>query len=182
MPHCHPSDIILRAVEPEDVDSLYLWENCDESFAHGALRAPLSRHQLWEYAQNYDADPTRGELKLIVSSPDNRRPLGIVDLYDIDLRHGHAMVAVYVASDNRRRRFALNALKRVENYCLNVLSLSTLAAMVAHDNLPSLSLFNKAGYSQAGSLSGWLRRPEGDVDVAIFQKQLTGSAMPRQPR
>ncbi len=49
--------ITLRAVEPTDVDCLYIWENDPSLWPHGSTRAPLSRFQLSEYATGYDADP-----------------------------------------------------------------------------------------------------------------------------
>ena len=51
--------IYLRAPEPEDVDRLFLWENDSEDGLHGHwARAPLSRFQIWEYVNSYDANPT----------------------------------------------------------------------------------------------------------------------------
>ena len=50
--------IYLRAPEPEDVDRLFLWENDSEDGLHGHwARAPLSRFQIWEYVNSYDANP-----------------------------------------------------------------------------------------------------------------------------
>lgn len=71
-------EVRLRALEPEDVDRLYIWENDRDMWPFGGTRAPLSRHQLWEYATNYDANPfAAGQLRLIIehaTAPDNALP------------------------------------------------------------------------------------------------------------
>lgn len=71
-------EVRLRALEPEDVDRLYIWENDRDMWPFGGTRAPLSRHQLWEYATNYDANPfAAGQLRLIIehaTAPDNAIP------------------------------------------------------------------------------------------------------------
>lgn len=71
-------EVRLRALEPEDVDRLYIWENDRDMWPFGGTRAPLSRHQLWEYATNYDANPfAAGQLRLIIelaAAPDNALP------------------------------------------------------------------------------------------------------------
>lgn len=71
-------EVRLRALEPEDVDRLYIWENDRDIWPFGGTRAPLSRHQLWEYATNYDANPfAAGQLRLIIelaTTPDNALP------------------------------------------------------------------------------------------------------------
>lgn len=71
-------EVRLRALEPEDVDRLYIWENDRDMWPFGGTRAPLSRHQLWEYATNYDANPfAAGQLRLIIehaTATDNALP------------------------------------------------------------------------------------------------------------
>lgn len=71
-------EVRLRALEPEDVDRLYIWENDRDMWPFGGTSAPLSRHQLWEYATNYDANPfAAGQLRLIIehaTAPDNAIP------------------------------------------------------------------------------------------------------------
>ena len=61
------STLRLRALEPGDVDTLYLWENSPDMWEYGFFIAPYSRHQLWEYVRDYDADPLRsGQLRLMI--------------------------------------------------------------------------------------------------------------------
>lgn len=194
-------EVRLRALEPEDVDRLYIWENDRDMWPFGGTRAPLSRHQLWEYATNYDANPfAAGQLRLIIelaTAPDNAIPqssqssqytqssqnsqnsqsspipCGIIDLYDIDPVNSRAMVGIMVAPQWRSRGIATRALELVGEYCRDTLGLATIASEVASDNLPSIRLFGgKAAYRQVGERPSWYRRRERFVSALLFQKQL----------
>lgn len=194
-------EVRLRALEPEDVDRLYIWENDRDMWPFGGTSAPLSRHQLWEYATNYDANPfAAGQLRLIIehaTAPDNAIPqssqssqssqnsqsshnsqsslipCGIIDLYDIDPVNSRAMVGIMVAPQWRSRGIATRALELVGEYCRDILGLATIASEVASDNLPSIRLFGeKAAYRQVGERPSWYRRGERFVSALLFQKQL----------
>lgn len=60
--------ISLRAPEQSDVDRLFLWENDPALFESLPYAAPVSRMQVWEYINSYNADPfaTR-ELRLMIT-------------------------------------------------------------------------------------------------------------------
>lgn len=170
-------DIILRAPEPSDVDRLYIWENTPEMWPFGSFMAPMSRHQLWEYVRNYDANPlASGQLRLIIDFPAENRTettsAGIIDLYDIDAKNSRAFVGIMIAPIHRRKGIARGALEKLDEYCLTCLGLRLLAAEVASDNQPSLNLFTSAGYSLTGRRPSWFRRGNSFVSCTQFQKQL----------
>lgn len=59
--------IELRAVEPEDLDALYRWENDSSLWIYGSTVSPFSRYLLKQYIENYTADITRDkQLRLII--------------------------------------------------------------------------------------------------------------------
>lgn len=181
MPHIH--QIRLRAPEPADLDMLYLWENDPEIWCHGITGAPYSRHQLWEYLQNYDADPFRsGQLRLIMETvatdigniaESGSIAVGCVDLYDIDPRNRHAWVGILTSPTHRRYGFATKGLCQLKAYCRNSLGLNSLAAVAATTNIPSLKLFEKCGFELRGTLDRWLLTGKDTyTDAAIFQCDL----------
>ena len=59
----------LRAVEPEDVETMYRWENDPEVWAVSGTTAPFSRHMLVQFVeqQRLDLAQTR-QLRLIVET------------------------------------------------------------------------------------------------------------------
>lgn len=165
-------EIRLRALEPDDVDCIYLWENSPGMWRHGCSPAPLSRHQIWQYVQNYDADPfSAGQLRLIIS--DGMEAVGAVDLYEVDVRNRRAMVGIMVAPEQRRRGVARAALRGLERYCFEALGLEQLAATVECGNEPSRHLFSGAGYAEAAMLPRWFRVGVEYADAVIYRKFLS---------
>ncbi len=181
MGNLNVQQISLRAVEPEDVDRIYIWENDPELWPYGANRAPLSRHLIWEYANNYDANPfASGQMRFIVESTSpagEKTPCGIIDLYDIDPLHSRAFVGIMVPPASRRRGIATAALRLAGKYCRDTLGLALLAADVPADNQASVRLFKDSlGYVLIGQRPGWFRRADNFVSAMLFQKKLRQSS------
>lgn len=165
-------EIRLRALEPDDVDCIYLWENASGMWRHGYSPAPLSRHQIWEYVHNYDADPfAAGQLRLMISI--DRKPVGAVDLYEVDRMNRRAMVGIMVAPEYRRRGYGRAALDELGRYCFDVLGLEQLAAIVESSNESSRRLFVSAGYAEEAKLTRWFRRGAEYSDAVIYRLQLS---------
>ncbi|MBD5224465.1 MAG: GNAT family N-acetyltransferase [Bacteroidales bacterium] len=165
-------NIILRALEPSDIDTLYLWENTPEMWQYGVSQAPISRHQLWEYIRSYSANPlSEGQLRLMIASGNEK--IGTVDLYDIDSRHGRAFVGIMIAPEYRRKGYGRAALSFLTEYCRDTLSLRLLAATIAETNNASLNLFKASGFTPEASLPGWIKETGNRyVAARIFIKEL----------
>ncbi len=165
--------VTLRAVEPQDVDSIFLWENHDDMREASPYGAPVSRQQVWEYVQNYTSDPLcDGELRLVVADRATGEAVGAVDLTQIDTRHRRACISIYIHETYRRRGYAAGALAQMAGYCADALGLHQLWCTVAVDNSPSLALFKNCGYRPAGRLRSWIRRHTRWTDALLLQKML----------
>ena len=168
----HSACISLRAIEPSDIDRLYLWENDPEMLGCGISSAPYSRHQLWEYVNNYDADPLHcGQLRLMITA--DGEAVGSIDLYDIDTRNSRASVGIMISAAHRQKGFAAKALSLIIAYVRDTLHLHQLTATVSADNNPSIRLFTRAGFSHTATLRQWIQKKTGIfVDACIFQLTL----------
>ncbi len=165
------SQIRLRALEPADVDALYLWENSPEMRQFGAFQAPYSRLQLWEYVHNYDSNPlSSGQLRLMIDIDGSAA--GAIDLYNIDATNSRAMVGIMVSKQHRRLGAGLAALNLICDYVSEALSIRQLAALVAEDNIPSANLFSKAGFQHTATIPSWIKRKENFASAMLFQKFL----------
>lgn len=163
--------ITLRAPEPSDVDRLLIWENDPGLFESLPQAAPLSRFQIWQYIENYQADPfATHELRLMIVDPATDTTVGHIDLYDFSPADRRAGIAIYIDSPHRHRGYATMALKALEDYATTRLGMHQLWAHIAIDNTPSIALFTTAGYKSAGRLRSWLRRSDRYADALIFQK------------
>lgn len=163
----------LRAVEPTDVDLLFLWENDSDSWRYGWNRAPLSRHQLWTYANNYDSEPIRaGELRMIVVELSSGEEVGCVDLTDIDAINSRAQVGIYIKSSCRGKGYGARSLALLIDYSSAMLSLHQLWAVIGRDNGASIAIFEKVGFKSCGCLRSWIKNRTSFEDALLYQKFL----------
>lgn len=162
----------LRALEPSDTDLLYIWENDSEMWQFGTSPAPLSRHQIWSYIDQYNSNPANGgELRLMMQTGDST--VGAIDLYNIDMRNRHAFIGIMTAKKHRRKGYGLKALAEIADYGRFNLGLHQLAAVIATDNLPSMQLFRKAGFNPVATLPNWVRHNKATyVDAILLIKTL----------
>ena len=163
----------LRALEPDDLDAMYEWENDVDVWRASGTSAPFSRHILSRLIdeQRFDIYATR-QLRLVIEPSESRKEIGAVDLFEFDPQNLRAGVGIIVAPSCRRRGFAADALAAAERYACATLHLHQLWCSVAADNTASLRLFEKARYIHCGRRRDWLTTVDGKIDEILMQKIL----------
>jgi diamine N-acetyltransferase len=168
--------IILRALEPGDVDLLYRWENDPENWFVSNTRTPFSREVIRKYVEESHKDIyEQKQLRLMIQlkSPPAEQgiTIGAIDLFDFDPYHLRAGVGILIAEKEQRSRgLASDALQLLVEYAFGVLGLHQLYCNIAADNKTSIGLFTKAGFVQTGEKTDWLRGSSGWVPELIFQR------------
>ena len=163
--------ILLRALEPEDLDVLYRWENDAELWQHGSNLTPYSRFALRDYladALSQDIFQSR-QLRLMIVETSSQQPVGTIDLYDFDPIHARAGIGILIDEAHRGKGFSRQALQLVHEYASRVLLLHQIYAYVPKNNVPSYQLFRKSGYEETGILKSWLRTADGYLNVCFMQ-------------
>ena len=162
----------LRALEPEDLDAMYGWENDTDSWRVSGTVAPFSRHVLSRLIdeQQFDIYATR-QMRLVIETLDGSA-VGAVDMFEFDPQNLRAGVGIIVAPPYRNQGFALDALQTLERYVRDVLRMHQLWCSVGADNDASLALFRKAGYAECGRRKEWILTPNGAIDEVLMQKIL----------
>ena len=166
--------IRLRAVEPEDADLMYVWENDCDIWPVSGTTEPFSRHQLERFVERHrDTIGVLGDgqLRLIVETQQEARPVGAIDLFEYDPIHRRAGVGIliYERSD-RGRGYASDALEALCRYAHDTLRAHQLWCNIGADNEASLRLFRSAGFTEIGIKRDWLWRPNGYHDEVMLQK------------
>ena len=162
--------IHLRAVEPEDVDFIYDCESDPDNARWSDYRAPFSKSQLMTYALTYDADPfSAGELRLIIEDEEKKR-LGIIDLYDISHNDLKAFVGICIHPQYREKGYGSEALKELDKLATERLGLRKIAAKVSALNAPALDFFKKSGYLQTAVLPEWHKIGSQYHDIILLVK------------
>lgn len=164
-------NIRLRAIEPEDLDLIYRWENDTTLWCYGATIAPFSRHVIKQYLIDAGQDLfERKQLRLMIDATKNQKTVGTIDLYDYDPFHRRAGVGILIDTAYRHKGFGQEALRLLENYCFDFLKMKQLYAIVAANNLKSIQLFEKTGYKQSGTLKAWLSTEDSFTDSIFLQR------------
>ena len=163
----------LRALEIEDIEAMYGWENDTEVWRVSGSVAPFSRNVLRRLIdeQQFDIYATR-QMRLVIECATSGEAVGAVDLFEFDPHHRRAGVGIIVAPPYRRQGYALDALLTLERYAKEVLMLHQLWCSAGADNKASLSLFAKAGYAECGRRREWILSSDGATDEVLMQKIL----------
>jgi diamine N-acetyltransferase len=165
------NNIQLRALEPEDLELLYQWENDTDIWNISETLSPVSRFILKRYLENAHKDifETK-QLRLIIQLTEKTQPVGTIDLFDFDHFHKRAAIGILIGEKSERRQgYASEALEILKNYCFKVLKIHQLYCSIAIDNTSSLDLFKKAGFVVTGTRKDWNWNGESFKDEHFLQ-------------
>lgn len=166
-------NLYLRALEPEDIESLYSWENNTSLWHYGATFAPFSKHVLAEYIANSHEDIyTAKQQRFMVCTLTNMQAIGTIDVYDFCPQNNRAGIGIFIVTSEQGKGYAAEALEILIRYCKDTLQMRQVYCEVATNNAISLSLFKKAGFEQTGIKKSWKRIKHDYIDVAFLQKIL----------
>lgn len=165
------NDILkLRAVEPEDLELLYRWENNAALWSAGNTRVPYSKFQLKQYIAKVSYDIfENGQLRLMMQEKAEGKTVGTVDLFDLDIHHSRVALGLFVAEEFQGKGFAKASLALTEDYVFNFLKINQLYAQIAEGNTDSRKLF-EGNYLLYGKLKSWIKTTEGFEDILTYQK------------
>lgn len=146
----------LRAMEPEDLDSLYRIENDRDVWDVGENNVPYSRYILHDYIANASADIYADKQVRMVVENEKGQLVGVADVVNFCPSHARAEVSIVICREHRKKGYARAAIRQIMDYALRTLHLHQLYAVVREDNMPSLNLFSSLGFKSKTVLDDWL--------------------------
>ena len=162
-------NIQLRAIEPSDLELLYLWENDPEVWRVSETIAPVSRDRLARFIsdQVYDLYATR-QMRLMVDV--DNVAVGCVDIFDFEPLHRRFGVGILIyAEEHRRKGYARKVIDMVKQYGRNTLDLKQIWVTIDEDNLASRALFESCGFALSARRKEWINRCGVFVDELEYQ-------------
>ena len=164
-------NIVLRAPEPSDVDTLFVWENDPEVWRISNSATPYSHKILTDYVNSITDIYADKQLRLLIEEREGATLLGAVDLFDCDFRNRRAGVGILIANaENRGRGFASQTLDLLLPYAFGMLGFHQLYCQVGVENEASLKLFEKFGFERVGIKRDWSFSDGRFVDEVFLQK------------
>ena len=168
------TSIILRAMEPQDVDLMMIFENDTDIWPVSGTLVPYSRYTLDQFYKNavqdiYTARQLRLAIELIKES--HRGPtIGYVDLFDFEPQNRRAGVGILIGDHKERNKgYATEALKLLCKYAREILNFQQLYCHIDNENKGSLRLFERAGFVKCGELKDWIVFDGKWRDVTMMQ-------------
>jgi diamine N-acetyltransferase len=164
-------EISLRALEPEDLELLYEWENNVSYWTISNTTVPFSKYTLKRYLEDSHKNIYEtGQVRLMIEHIPDNATIGTIDIFDFDPFHKRAGIGILIANEQYRRKgYASMALKCLIDYCFSILMLHQLYCGILANNCESIDLFTKLGFVQSGIKKDWIRTSDGYLDEYIFQ-------------
>lgn len=163
--------ILLRPLEPEDLEFLYSCENDTNNWHVSNTLMPFSKYILKQYIESSAQDIyTAKQLRLIIELKEGNKPIGAIDLFDFDPYHQRAGIGIIISDISEQRKgYAYRALNLLINYCFSHLSLHQLYCNIGANNSSSINLFEKADFECVGEKKEWLKTNNGWESELIYQ-------------
>ena len=167
-------NVLLRAVEPTDLENMYNWENNINVWKVSQTVSPFSKYTLKEYCSTANLDiQVAKQLRLIIAVVEDNKntAIGTVDFFDYDAINRRVGIGILIGNENfRNQGFATKSIEIALDYCFKILNLHQIHCLVGSKNKTSIELFKKSGFQSCGIVKDWLLRSGEWEDVCFFQK------------
>jgi len=94
--------------------------------------------------------------------------IGSCGYKNINKKHRRAEIGYEICGEYRRKGFMSEALNAIIRYGFEIIELNRIEATVNCDNLPSISLLNKLGFSEEGILREYELQQGQFIDLKLF--------------
>ncbi len=161
----------FRALEPDDIDLLYDWENDSEIWEVSNTYEPFSKYILAKYIKESQRDIYESKQVRMIIETIEGKAVGAIDLFDFDPFHFRAGVGILIHDEkDRKLGYANDSLQLLCNYVTNHLQLHQLFANISADNEASIKLFENNGFELSGIKKDWRRTMDGWKNELMFQR------------
>jgi diamine N-acetyltransferase len=151
--------VVLRAIEPKDIDLMYKWENDTEVWNVSGTSSPFAKYTLEQYIETCKRDIyTNKQLRLAIELADiSAKTIGYIDIFDFEPQNRRAGVGILIGDKGERRKhYAKESLQLLIKYVFNILQLHQLYCHIHESNQSSVRLFSNEGFRQTGILKDWI--------------------------
>lgn len=161
-------NIVLRALEPEDLEFLFQTENDTSFWEVSNTQAPFSKYILTQYLANAHQDIYEAkQLRLIIEH--KNKAIGMIDLFNFEPQHHRAGIGIIIVKNEQNKGLADEALKLFLNFAFKTFQLHQIYANITTDNIASIKLFTKNNFKLVGVKKDWVYTSNGYKDEGLYQ-------------
>ncbi len=173
-PVIHAERVYLRPIEPDDAAIVHGWYEDAEFLALMGGR-PASLAERRAAFERRAADPPRDVINLAVCLRADRRPIGRVDVFEIDPYNGNAGFGIGIGDPrDRGQGFGREAVQALCDYVFGQLRLERLWLVTDADNVVAQHLYESIGFRREGvARHAYYQdgRYQDDVRMAILRDE-----------
>lgn len=160
--------MMLRALEPEDLELLYTIENDRDMWFVGTQTAPYSYYRLREYIVNSEADIYKDEQVRFVIEHEGKG-IGFIDLFNFSPQHRRAELGVALLKSARGCGHARQAIMQIAKYAREVVHIHQIYAIVPISNLESQKMLEACSFNLVCELNDWICRGDKYENAVMMQ-------------
>ena len=165
-------EIYIRPIDHADAELVLDWENNEENWSVSENDSPYSIIDILVLIGELQNVRKAKQGRWMICLPENGRPIGNVDLTEINFEDNSCSVGILIADkENRRKGYALMALQLIEEEALK-LDLRKLRCTVHFDNMESVALFLKNNYKKIGIENPSSSKEDDYIEIIKFEKCL----------
>lgn len=165
--------ILLRALEPEDLNFLYEIENNESFWEISHTQVPFSKFLLKQYLEASHRDIYEAkQLRLVIESKKDSKAIGMIDLFEVDPHHQKAGIGILIHPNWQGLQYGDDALATLIQYCKQHLHLHQVYANIMTENSKSIELFKKHAFTEVGIKKDWIKTASGYKDELLLQRIL----------
>lgn len=163
------ANVVLRAMEPEDLDLLYQIENDTKLWNIGLTNVPYSRYVLHDYIAMSSGDIyTDKQVRLIIENEEHQT-IGLVDIMNFNPQNRRAEMGIVLQEAFRQKGYGKDAIQKVMRYAKEVLHLHQLYVVANSSQKLTIGLFLRMGFKETCQLTDWLYDGELYHDATLLQ-------------
>jgi len=143
--------IRLRAIEPEDAETIHRWNLDSERARHlDFVWPPQSLAAVRSWCEEQSKKKLDGDAFTWVIESRDGAPVGTISTHDCNARDGVFSYGLAVAEEHRRQGYASAAIRLVLRYYFEELRYQKCSVVVHSNNEPSLRLHEALGFTREG--------------------------------
>lgn len=166
---CDEIGITLRAIEPEDLETLYEIENDEQIWSVGITNVPYSKSMLLDYITHASGDIYADKQVRLMIENEGGKTIGIVDLFDFSPQHQRAELGIVIKREFRGKGYASLVIRKMREYAKKVLHLHQIYAIVPQDNINCIKMLKQSDFQYVTTIKEWLSDGEEYRHAEFFQ-------------
>lgn len=168
------SGVLVRLIpfEEEHIEIVREWINNEDMTLYMGTRFPVSKNEQKIWYENVCNDKTKK--KLIISDVSNKN-VGMISLFNIDLKNRKAEIGIYISPENQKRGYAKEAVGLMVDFAFGEMNMNKIYATIQSGNEASESLFVSVGFGYESTDIGSIYSRGAYVDTlkyTIFREDI----------